>query len=202
VDDDARFVSVELRGRRSERVEGPTSFLVGERPGRVAELDHVPARVLGVDARAEVMIDLEHRVPVRLPPFTVPVEILTGRCVEGDVVHPPRQTGSAVQVDGELVADLVVVELPERDHPLLTRGRHARRVEEVLAPTTVLAGRRRRDDLDELEAHLLGVEAVRGRGIPRGEGDVMEPHRVSLPRRCRRVVAGDVRAIGSRDVPR
>ena len=46
-------------------------LLGGERPGRVAELDHVVGGVADVDADAELVVDLEHRVAVALPALAV-----------------------------------------------------------------------------------------------------------------------------------
>ena len=85
---------------------------------------------------------------------------------------------AGVDVDREVVADLGVVELPERDHALV--GRTAQRaagvVEEVLRVPAVLARVGGRHHLHELEAHHLGVEAVGGLGVTGGECDVVKSH--------------------------
>jgi hypothetical protein len=82
----------------------------------VAELDHVFVGVADVDAGAEVVIDLEHMVAVLAPAIAMAIEVFERWCIERNVVHPPRQTGMGVDVNWKLVADLFVVNLPERDH--------------------------------------------------------------------------------------
>src|SRR5207249_9510536 len=67
-------------------------------------------------------------------------------------------------------------QVPER-HELAAAGV----VEEVLGPAPF--GRGRDLDLDELEAHGLGVEGVGGTRIPGGEGSVVERYgETSFPR--------------------
>ena len=63
----------------------------------------------------------------------------------------------------------VVVDVPERDEAALVRV-----VEDVAGPTAFhrLAG----DDLHQVEAHDLGVEAVRGVEVVGRDGNVVEAH--------------------------
>ena len=121
------------------------------------------------------MVDLEHGLAALPPVLQVGLQVLERRRVEGEVVDPPGEAERAVEVGREVVPDVVVVQLPEGDHPV-----GARVVEEVLRPAALVAGRRGGHDLDQLEAHDPRVEVVRGRGVLRGQCHVVEAHEIPL----------------------
>ena len=72
-------------------------------------------------------------------------------------------------IDGLKSGERVVVDVPERHEPALVRV-----VERVAGPAAF--ERLSRDDLHELEAHHLRVEAMRGVEVTGGDGNVVEAH--------------------------
>lgn len=88
----------------------------------VAELDGIALGVTDVDRTTEFMIDFQHSVAVGSPPLPVCFEIFETRRVESNMVDPPRQPGTFVEVGAEFGADGLVVNLPKRDHALFARG--------------------------------------------------------------------------------
>ena len=83
-----------------------------------------------------------------------------------------------VEIAGSKSPSVVVVQVPEREQ-LAVAGV----VEEVPGPAVL----EERDDvdLDELEAHRLGVEAVAGFEVPGRDGDVVERHARKSATLCR-----------------
>ena len=121
-------------------------------------------------------VDLGDGVSVAAPAVPVLVEDVERRCVEREVVDERRQTDRLVEVDVVVGTDLLVVQLPEGHELFVATDRRIRREEEVLGPAAVLARSGGDHDLDELEAHQLGVEVIRGSRIAGGKGNVMERH--------------------------
>lgn len=149
-------------------------FLRSELAHGVAELDGVSFGVSEIDRATKFMVDFEDGMTVGSPPFPVPFQILGCRRIESDVVSPPGQSGTLIEIGSKFGADGIVVDFPKSDHALLPRRRGSRRIEEVLAPPTF--GGWSRDGLDQFEAHDLGIKLEVGLGVPDGNGDVMESH--------------------------
>jgi len=131
------------------------------------ELDEYVFEALRLGASGFLLKDIQ---PVEL------VEDVERRCVEREVVDERRQTDRLVEVDVVVGTDLLVVQLPEGHELFVATDLRIGREEEVLGPAAVLARSGGDHDLDELEAHQLGVEAIRGSRIACGKGNMMERH--------------------------
>ena len=139
---------------------------------RRAELHHVAARVVGVDGDAPAVIDASDIVSVRDEPILANFEIVEVGGRKRNVVHEVRQPEPGRDRSG-VVAEVVVVDVPERDHRAV-----ARVVEEVAGPA--LLAERNDVDVSEVEAHGLAVEAVAGFEVAGDDGNVVERHGSSL----------------------
>ena len=94
-----------------------------------------------------------------------------------------------VDVDRKFVADLVVVNLPERDHARVATGRCAfarSGIKEVLAPSVLPARRWRGDHLHQRKAHHVGIEIVSCGGVAGGQRYVVKAHQNSSGSSCRK----------------
>ena len=149
-------------------------FFRGEVPHGVAELNGVALGVTNVNRPTEFMIHFQHRVAMRSPTFPMGFEILDSGSIESNVVGPPGQARTLVEVGAEFGANGLIVNLPEGDHALLSGRRSTSGVEEVLTPSAFRG--RGGDGLDQFEAHDLGVEVEIGLGISDGDSDVVESH--------------------------
>ena len=152
---------------RGEQLLRLAVIVGGERARRRAELDHGPARVVGVDRRAPTVVDAHDVEAVLEPAVALGVELVERR-VERDVVHEARQPEPG-RDRGIEVGQVLVVEIPDREH-LAVAGV----VEQVAGPTVLHV--RLGLDPDELEAHGLGVEAVGGLEVSAGDSDVVKSH--------------------------
>ena len=115
----------------------------------------------------DVDAELEPAIACRIQPE--PVDR-----VEREMVDPVRQAQAARDRRVE-VGPAVVVQLHEREELTV-----ADVVEGVAQPATRLSARRP-FDVDQLESHRLGVEAVRGLEIPGRQGEMVEAHGMPFP---------------------
>ena len=110
---DHRGIGLEPRLRIDQELRRRSSLIVSEIACGQAKLNHVPRRVLEVDACAESMVDLEHAMAVLLPTDAMSIECFACWCVEGNVVDPAREARGLVDVHFIVVADVIAFDLPE-----------------------------------------------------------------------------------------
>ena len=120
------------------------------------------------------MVDLEHVVSEPEPALALAFQIVEIVRREGEMVRARLETEVGADVRLELAIARRAGEVPERDQ-LIARG--AGLVEDVARDAALL---RHHLDLGELEAHRLGVEAVRRLDVLHDECEMVDTHTALL----------------------